>query len=315
MAKSDFEYVKQFEREMPALPNVWLVIRLDGRGFHKFTDDHDFAKPNDLRALRLADACAQHVMKQHPDVCISYGQSDEYSFVLRPECNLFQRRPMKLATTFAALFASSYTFYWDRYMNSIEEPTHDPDDFDHTKPVAIRSQDDTKYVPLQYPPAFDGRVVEYPDVRTLRDYLSWRQADCHINNLYNTVFWTLVQDGGLSPQAAEQDLCGTLSGDKNEILFSKFGINYNNLEPRYRKGSILIQGTREVIVPERDRSGNDTGRTKTRTKPVIQVLHTDLIREDFWREHPTILGDYQEELALTRSNIKQIKKKKSSGIK
>lgn len=27
----------------------------------------------------------------------------------------------------------------------------------------------------------------------LRDYLSWRQADVHINNLYNTCFWNLVQ--------------------------------------------------------------------------------------------------------------------------
>lgn len=33
-------------------------------------------------------------------------------------------------------------------------------------------------VPLLYPPAFDGRVVLYPSDQNLRDYLSWRQADC-----------------------------------------------------------------------------------------------------------------------------------------
>ena len=37
----------------------------------------------------------------------------------------------------------------------------------------------------------------------MRDYLSWRQADCHINNLYNTVFWALVLQGGLSNQKAQ----------------------------------------------------------------------------------------------------------------
>ena len=51
---------------------------------------------------------------------------------------------------------------------------------------------------LKRAPIFDGRVVLYPSERNIRDYLSWRQADCHINNLYNTAFWALVQQGGLS---------------------------------------------------------------------------------------------------------------------
>ncbi|CAH2066918.1 unnamed protein product, partial [Iphiclides podalirius] len=64
--------------------------------------------------------------------------------------------------------------------------------------------------------------------------MKWRQADVHINNLYNTTFWTLVQEGKLSPAQAEQRLCGTVSGDKNEILFKEFKINYNN-EPEIFK--------------------------------------------------------------------------------
>ena len=31
---------------------------------------------------------------------------------------------------------------------------------------------------LQYAPAFDARVVLYPSDQNLKDYLSWRQADC-----------------------------------------------------------------------------------------------------------------------------------------
>lgn len=33
---------------------------------------------------------------------------------------------------------------------------------------------------------------------------------------------------------------GTLAGDKNEILFSEFNINYNNEPLMYRKGTVLI---------------------------------------------------------------------------
>jgi tRNA(His) guanylyltransferase len=62
----------------------------------------------------------------------------------------------------------------------------------------------------------------------------------HINNLYNTTFWTLVLKGGLSNTEAESKLGGTLSADKNEILFSQFNINYNNEPEMYKKGSVLF---------------------------------------------------------------------------
>ena len=86
----------------------------------------------------------------------------------------------------------------------------------------------------------------------------------HINNLYNTTFWTLVQQGGMTTKEAEEALKvqsftskrlsgqhgptgltmteqGTVSSDKNEILFSRFGINYNNEPEMYKKGSIVFR--------------------------------------------------------------------------
>jgi len=47
MACSRFEYVKSFEQDDSILPNVWIVIRIDGKKFHKFSKTHDFEKPND----------------------------------------------------------------------------------------------------------------------------------------------------------------------------------------------------------------------------------------------------------------------------
>lgn len=35
MAKSRFEYVKNFELPDPLMPNAYIVVRVDGRGFHK----------------------------------------------------------------------------------------------------------------------------------------------------------------------------------------------------------------------------------------------------------------------------------------
>lgn len=49
MAKSKFDYVRNFEQLDYVLPNTYIVVRLDGKGFHKFTQAHDFVKPNDKR--------------------------------------------------------------------------------------------------------------------------------------------------------------------------------------------------------------------------------------------------------------------------
>ena len=83
MANSKFEYVRTFETEDRCLPNTWIIVRVDGKGFHKFSADHGYAKPNDERGLGLMTYAAKAVMEEFKDICLSYGQSDEYSFIFR----------------------------------------------------------------------------------------------------------------------------------------------------------------------------------------------------------------------------------------
>lgn len=42
------------------------------------SQDHDFAKPNDERALQLMDHAARDVMNEFKDVVLAFGESDEY---------------------------------------------------------------------------------------------------------------------------------------------------------------------------------------------------------------------------------------------
>jgi tRNA(His) 5'-end guanylyltransferase len=37
-------------------------------------------------------------------------------------------------------------------------------------------------------PYFDAKVIAYPTRSKVKDYLSWRQADCHVNNLVRNLF-------------------------------------------------------------------------------------------------------------------------------
>ncbi|KAL4973419.1 Thg1 C terminal domain-containing protein [Aspergillus desertorum] len=276
MANSRFEYVKAFEQPDTLLPNTWIVVRIDGRGFHKLSDRYAFKKPNDRRALDLMNAAAVEVLKDLPDLAIAYGVSDEYSFVFHPTCELFERRSAKLVTTIVSTFTAHYIHEWGN---------HFPD------------------MPLQPPylPSFDGRAVVYPTTRNLRDYMSWRQVDCHINNLYNTTFWMMVLRGGMSNTEAENELKGTLSSDKNEILFKRFGINYNNEEEIYKKGSVVYRQYQleETKIPqgpvEEDRPLNISKTQqeklrKLRHKAQVVVEHVDIIKDEFWERRPWILS-------------------------
>jgi tRNA(His) guanylyltransferase len=142
-------------------------------------------------------------------------------------------------------------------------------------------------VKLKYPPMFDGRVICYPTEEILKDYLSWRQADCHINNLYNTCFWSLVNQGGRSPKEAESDLKGTVSAQKNELLFSRFGINYNNIEAVYRKGTILTQNVAEELEQISEQTGVHFAEIAIKQCGVL-ALHEDLISAEFWTKYASI---------------------------
>lgn len=261
MAKSKYEYVKQFEQEQELLRHCFIVVRLDGRGFHRFVVDHGYERPNDVRGLSLMTRAAQAVMAEFRDIVLAYGESDEYSFLFRRDTAVYGRRASKLTTYVASLFSSAFVFHWRECF---------PDG-----PA------------LRYPPCFDARAVCYPTVQTVRDYFSWRQVDCHINNLYNTCFWALVQRGGLSPKDAEHELCGTDSGQKNELLFSRFGVNYAKLPEMFRKGTVLVwklagRGD-ELSCAESASLVHGDG------KQTPFVLHVDIIGHAFWKAHPDLL--------------------------
>lgn len=249
MAQSKYDYLKQFEIEDKILPNCWVAVRVDGKNFLKFSSKYKFEKPNDKRALKLMTRAAITVMEEVKDVIMAYGQSNEYSFILRKDTQLYNRRASKILTFISSLFSSSYVYFWSDYL---------------------------KQTNFKTPPAFDCHIALYPTDENLRDYVSWRQADCHINNLYNTTYWALVRKGHLSHVEAEKRLCGTFSADKLEILFSCFNIKYSDEPAMYREGTTLLR--KKIISPKNGK-----------LRQVIFPLHIDMIQDHFWIDNSELL--------------------------
>ncbi|KIW81725.1 hypothetical protein Z517_04751 [Fonsecaea pedrosoi CBS 271.37] len=192
---------------------------------------------------------ASYVVASMPEIAVAYGVSDEFSFVFDRAATLFERRRDKLVSTVVSTFTAAYVAGWDLFFGDDELQGDDAGD------GAIAR----KKLTMDMLPTFDGRAVCYPSWANLRDYLSWRQVDCHINNLYNTTFWGLVQQGGMTHTAAEELLKGTLASDKNEILWSRFGINYNNEPEMYRKGSVVFREYRVEDLPGSHQKGRGRG--------------------------------------------------------
>lgn len=75
---------------------------------------------------------------------------------------------------------------------------------------------------------------------------------------------------------AEQRLCGTVSADKNEILFKEFNINYNNEPVMFRRGTLLLKKT---IANE----------SSAKNQTVIVDVHDDMLKDKFWQQHSSML--------------------------
>ncbi|CAL0305043.1 unnamed protein product [Lupinus luteus] len=250
------EYVRSFEFDRKLMPYTWIVVRLDGCHFHRFSEIHEFVKPNDERALNLMNSCAMAVLEEfRPDIVFAYGVSDEYSFILKRTTDLYQRRASKIISAIVSFFTSTYVMRWKDYF-----------------PNRMSN----------YPPSFDGRAVCYPSTEILRDYLSWRQVDCHINNQYNTCFWKLVASGK-SKREAQQ----SLKGSQLQAKIEELTIDYNKLPIMFRQGSSVFWDKLDnvLIHPE-------NGKSSECYRKVI-VEHIDIIGSAFWLEHPDILDEKQ----------------------
>lgn len=104
--------------------------------------------------------------------------------------------------------------------------------------------------------------------------------------------------GNETETAAEAILRGTLSKDKNELLFSRFGINYNNEPEFFKKGSVVIREKRNLILKRMEEKPDTISLSLTKEQVAALsegsyetvVLHCDVIRDSpFWEEHPDLL--------------------------
>lgn len=182
------------------LPEMYLIARIDGRGFTRLTKEvHKFEAPFDEKFRDLMLETVKHLMNCGFNIIYGYTQSDEISLLFHPDENTFGRKTRKYISVLAGEASAKFSSL-----------------FGHVG-------------------AFDCRLSELPNQSLVEDYFRWRNEDAHRNALNAHCYWRLRQDG-FSIKEATKKIEGISISAKNELLF-QYGINFNNI-PNWQKRGI-----------------------------------------------------------------------------
>lgn len=195
----------EYFHNLRLLPGAWVVIRVDGRGFSKFTKSR-FKKPFDRNFYKLMVQTAQELLQEMQGI-YAYTESDEISLLFPPDWDFFDRSLEKVVSISSSIASATFT---------------------HAAKIPVN---------------FDSRVWLGVDKLLVVDYFRWRQADAARCALNGWCYWTLRKIGK-SVGEATRELDGKSVAFKNELLFEN-GINFNELPAWQRRGTGLYWETYE----------------------------------------------------------------------
>lgn len=202
--------MRAYERSVDQviLPETYLAVRLDGRGFTRLTKEIcHFEAPFDIKFRDMMVETVKHLMNCGFRVLYGYTESDEISLLFHPDENTFGRKVRKYNSILAGEASAAFSLQ------------------------------------LGMPAVFDCRVIPLPTVERVQDYFRWRQEDAHRNALNAHCYWMLRKEGR-SVQTATKELEGKSVSFKNELLFSR-GINFDTLPAWQKRGIGSLWGTTE----------------------------------------------------------------------
>ena len=181
------------------LPDMYMVARLDGRGFTKLTKEIcKFEAPFDERFRDMMVNTTKTLMDCGFRVVYAFTESDEISLLFDKDEDTFGRKVRKFNSTLAGEASAAIS------------------------------------LALGMVATFDCRMVPLPNLERVEDYFRWRQEDANRNALNSHCYWMLRKEG-VSVHKATSELSGKGVSYKNELLFSR-GINYDKLPSWQKRG-------------------------------------------------------------------------------
>lgn len=220
------------------------IIRLDGKGFSKFTKNLN--KPFDDGFSQDMDATALYLCENIQGAKFAYTQSDEISVVLCDFDNIetdawFDYNVQKMTSIAASLATAKFN-----QLRLVRNSSNGYLDTDNVMESTLAF--------------FDARVFQVPNVDEMFNAILWRQQDCTRNSI------SMAASAAYSHKELEKKS----SSMKQEMLFQK-GINWNDYLPKYKRGSVVKKKLYYI-------EGSD-GDTYARSKWIVDP-NTPIFTED-----------------------------------
>ena len=188
--------------------NSKIIVRLDGRSFHKLAKDLNLIKPYDENFYQVMSKVCNELFKEFSPVFV-YTFSDEISLLL--ERIPFDGRIEKINSVIASFTASSFVLHYNA-------------DF-------------------KKPPSFDSRIIPISDEDVLK-YFKWRQDESWKNCIAS--YGISFLKSKYSNKIANDKINGLKSSEIHELLYQN-GINLNDVETYKKRGIAVYRKNKKVV--------------------------------------------------------------------
>ncbi len=202
--------MKEFEvySSLRVPKNSKIIVRLDGRSFHKLANDLDLVKPYDDNFYRVFSEVCRDLFEEFSAEFV-YAFSDEISLLL--DKIPFDGRIEKINSVIASFAASSFVMHYN--------------------------------VEFKKPPAFDSRIIPINDDDIL-NYFKWRQDESW-RNCVNSHGISYLKSKYSNTEANDK-INGMNLSDIHELLFEN-GINLNDVETYKKRGMAVYRKNKKVV--------------------------------------------------------------------
>jgi tRNA(His) 5'-end guanylyltransferase len=233
----EYEMVEAGRRCMKGLP---IVARLDGRAFSSFTKG--LARPYDIRMSAAMVETTKYLVAT-TGALIGYCQSDEISLLYFVEADgvedyAFSGRFQKLTSILAS--TASVMFYSEVIKNIPEK--------------------------ADKLPVFDCRIMQLPTKEIAAECFKWRELDA-TKNAVSMAAHSMIP---------HKELEGLKGWQKQELMFSRFGVNFNDYPVFFKRGTYVRKEPILIPLDEETRNKIPADRRPPKGFSVIRNMMAEL---------------------------------------
>lgn len=249
--------MKDYERRAfrPFVRRVPVLLRLDGKSFHSWTKGLE--RPFDRYLKKCMNYAMLKTCSMIDGARFGYCQSDEISILICDYKDIttqawFDYRANKIESVAASICTASFNHACLEYLSG------------HYKKKG--------------PAVFDARAWNLPK-EEVTNYFLWRERDCEKNSISQLAM----------AYFSHKQLMGKNGTQKQDMLMLEKGVNWNDLETMYKRGSSCFRVSYKV---------NGSTRNKWVIDEEMPTIPKDRGYVDHWVEEDPSLQDMSDKMNL-----------------